>query len=565
MGMDIVKLAEVALSHWRSNMARVSSFLTKYEKYIPVILALLFIAITIPGISWGFPKRLHPHEVIKYVFRHLDRGYLFDTEQFLYPSLPKYVMLGGANVVLWFKGTQTDIYLAARLISVLLGGLMVAFTYHLTRRAGGGVVTALFAGLLLMANSQMAMDARFAHNDIYLAFFTTLVTVFLVRYVQTSGRGWLYLAFFAVGLGISSKYNGIPLVAAPLAVFLYVEWQNLRKDLLRALETVFIGLVLTVAGFGIGTPRAVLLASWYFKRMIPTFLNSNTYELAPDAVIGLFGQWGTLIEVLGWPVFVLFIAAAAAAILRLIHHFRGKGTTERPSVDAILVVLVILLVVDLPLLVSFLRRPRYFLLMVPLVMVLAALFLEWAYRWAEQHPQARVLQKGVVGLSILALGFSFLRVVSIDLLFFNDARMPAAEYVAQLPQDAKIEYTLYPPPIDREYFTKEKPYPIHFFKWDEEREVLAEQGIEYNFGEEGIEKRRPEYFIIDSFTYARLEKDYICQDHLTECEFFNRLLAGETNYQQIASFEYDLPGYLPQLEPYFLNPDIQIYQRIPGR
>lgn len=548
-------------------MTKFSAFLNKYEKYIPILLAVVFFIVTAPGTSWGLPSRLHPHEVIKYVFRHLERGYLFDTEQFLYPSLPKYVMLGVANVVLWFKGTFGDIYLAARLTSVLLGSLMVAFTYRLTRRAGGSIFTALLAGALMITNNQMAEDSRFAHNDIYLAFFTTLMAVFLVRYVQSSRRGWLYLAFFAVGLGISSKYNGIPLVAAPFLAFVYMEWKNLRRDLLRTAETVFISLALTVLGYGIGTPRALLSASWYFKRMIPTFLNSNTYELGPDSVIGLVGQWGTLIEVIGLPVFLLAIAAVITAAVRIVRHYRTKETEGRSSMDAVLVFLIIMLIVDLPLLVSFLRRPRYFLALVPFIMVLVALFVQWTYRWVKerQFPRTRTIQTGIVVLCVLVLGYSALRVVSIDLLFFNDARMPASEYVARLPQDAKIEYTLYPPPIDRNYFTAEKPYPIHFYKWDEEREILAEQGIEYNFGEEGIEERKPEYFIIDSFTYARLEDDYICQGHLNECEFFNRLLAGETNYELIATFEYRLPWYLPQMKPYFLNPDIRIYQRIPGK
>ena len=67
------------------------------------------------------PTRLHPHEVVKYVFWHLNDGYEFDTGQFLYPSLPKYIMLGLANLMLKFQATDADIYLGARLLSVLLG------------------------------------------------------------------------------------------------------------------------------------------------------------------------------------------------------------------------------------------------------------------------------------------------------------------------------------------------------------------------------------------------------------------------------------------------------------
>jgi hypothetical protein len=46
-----------------------------------------------------------------------------------------------------------------------------------------------------------------------------------------------------------------------------------------------------------------------------------------------------------------------------------------------------------------------------------------------------------------------------------------------------------------------------------------------------------------------------------ECDFFKLLLAGETKYKRIASFEYDLPGFLPSLPLAGVNPDILIYER----
>ena len=173
-----------------------------------------------------------------------------------------------------------------------------------------------------------------------------------------------------VGLAISSKYNGISLVLAPALIFLAVEWKRLFKDLLRTAETVLISVALMAAGYGIGTPRAILWPAWYFKRMIPAFLNSNTYDLVPDQTIGVFGQWGTLAEVLGWPLLVLFVLALVYALARLIAD-RTKSVK-----DARWVVLAVILAVDLPLLVSYLRRPRYFLALAPLIAILVALCLQ---------------------------------------------------------------------------------------------------------------------------------------------------------------------------------------------
>jgi len=222
-------------------MVKLNQLLNKYEKFIPVVLFIIFFLITAPGTSWGLPTRLHPHEVIKVVFKALFGDWQFDTKIFVYTSLPKYVMFWMGKIILWLGYSQQAIYLSARLFSVLLGASIVSITYRLTRLAGGSIYLGLLASFLVISNSQMAQDSRFAHNDIYLTFFVCLTAFTLVKYFITGRRTLLYLAFFECGLAVSSKQNGIGLVFATIVLVLIIEWNILRKDILRAVETFFIG------------------------------------------------------------------------------------------------------------------------------------------------------------------------------------------------------------------------------------------------------------------------------------------------------------------------------------
>jgi dolichyl-phosphate-mannose--protein O-mannosyl transferase len=155
-------------------MSKINHFLNKYEKYIPIILFFFYFIITVPGTSWGLPYRLHPQELIKVVFKALYGDWEFDSKIYIYTSLSKYVMFWIGKFFLWLDFSREQIYLAIRLFSVLLGAGVVSITYLLTRYAGGSIYIGLLASFLLISNSQLSQDSRFAHNDIYLTFFVCL-------------------------------------------------------------------------------------------------------------------------------------------------------------------------------------------------------------------------------------------------------------------------------------------------------------------------------------------------------------------------------------------------------
>lgn len=536
------------------------SYFVQYEKIIPFVLSLLFIGITAPGISWGTPQVWNPDELVIRVDEALHGGWEFDTTNFDYPSLPKYAMYAVGKVVYGLGYSRSVFIQSARFMTVLLGGLIVLLIYGITRMSGGSIYTAILASFLTISSSEIARNARFAHNDLYLAFFVALTVYWLIRYEHSNNRLWLYCAFLGVGLAASSKYNGASIIIVPIALYLASSWGQLTKRALRILETLFIGLALSVLGYGIGTPRALLWAAFYMKRVIPALSQHANYEIEPESKVGFLGQWSTLNKSLSTPVYILFLISFTWFLFRVIWPYIRKSDIKSGS-GSIKIILLTIIAFDLPILSSYNFPSRFFIPLIPLLSILSALFIQEILAQSLIRSFKYIAPALIAGL-IAILCFSSLRAASILLLFENDARIPASEYVKALPAGTSIEYTLYPPNIPENQFSSKHNYPIFFKKFPEQSPPQSKL-YEFNQGEPGIQSRRPDYLIIDSFTFDRFSEEYECTMLPVECAFFRRLQSGQTDYQLIKTFSYSLPAYLPQIKVSFLNPDIQIYQRIP--
>src|SRR4030095_3279497 len=101
------------------------------------------------------------------------------------------------------------------------------------------------SGLLLICVSEMEHNGRFAHNDTYLVFFTTLAVLFVVEYFKRRSKGWLYASFVTVGSAAASKYIGGSLVILPVLVYLAGQRKNFPKEPLAVAETLFMSSALT--------------------------------------------------------------------------------------------------------------------------------------------------------------------------------------------------------------------------------------------------------------------------------------------------------------------------------
>ena len=534
-------------------------FLERNEFVIPLLLFVLFLALTLPGISWGAPSLWHPDEVVYIALKALYDGTEFDAANFNHPHLPIYAMFWLGKILIAFGQTSKEILISARVLSAVLTGFTVVLAYLIPRRMGYNIYVSALSALLLLSVSELPHNARFAHNDTFVTFFCTLAIFLLVQYIAKNHRGWLYAAFFASGMAVSSKYIAITLVLVPILIFLWIKGKAVLKPSLDTFETLFIGGTLTYFGYALGTPKALTWMVYYFKRLIPALIYNSNYGVQPDSVRGIIGQYPVFLEAVGLPLFFLFITAFLWGVYKILKAYQAKSLNAE-KYRALL--LLTILVLDLPILASYNYPTRFFLPVMPFFAILSALFISDLYTISKPSTNSITPKLVGAGLALIFL-FSLARSISVMLLFINDSRIPATQFVASLPSSASLEHTEYPPSIPENHFEREHNYPIHFRNTPDEP-ILTSKNYVYNIGEEGLDDRQTTYLVIDSFTSDKFDSAYTCELMQVECDFFKQLEAGESeHYKLIADFSYQLPPFLPQLEVSFVNPEIRIYERIP--
>ncbi len=541
-----------------------TEFIIKHEILLPAFIFLLFLAFSLPGVNWGVPALWNPDELVWRADSALRGEMIFDETEpdFNYPSLPKYVMFAIGRVTYGMGYSSSIFIIAARSFSALLGALSGVLIYYLTRMIGAKASVSMLAGLLYIASGVAVANGRFAHNDLYLQFFAILCVYFSIKYQYTKRPFCIHASFFAVGLAASSKYTGGSLLLVPLFVLIVMNWGDLRKNWLRSFMMALIGGLLSYAGYVTGTPKAIYILT-YFKKVIPALQRYPQYGFNSGSAIGLYGQWSVFETAVGTFAYYLFILCFIWFAARLIFLRFGKIRMDEKQAQASLILLIAILIFDLPFMVSVNYIPRYFIPFVPFLAILGALFINEIIELATKR-EWKFLPGGITLLLVLGISSSMLRLVSTALLFMNDARIPASEYIAAFRGYKKtIEYTLYPPIVDKkQFYGAARNYPIYFVKYP--NDIVPTGGrFEYNQGEQGLIDRNVDYFVIDSFTYSRLYNDSICETNPVECDFFKRLLAGEiTSFRLMQEFTYSLPPYLPQLTVTAVNPEVRIYERV---
>ncbi len=543
---------------------RIIDFIQKNEWLLPLFISLLFLAVSLPGVSWGAPALWNPDELIWRVDSALRGEMVFDVSEpdFNYPSLPKYVMYAIGWLVNATGRSSFAFIVAARSFSCLLGALAGALIYVTARMIGANKRISTLAGILYIASGVAAANGRFAHNDLYLQLFAILCVFFIIKYQHTRSIRWLYISFFCVGLAASSKYTGGSLILLPMAVYVVVNWTEVRNRWLSMIGTLFLGGVISLLGYSLGTPKALFSPVYYFSHVIPALQNYPQYGFNSGSPLGLYGQWAVFKEAVGTFAYYIFIIAFLWFAARLILSKIGKVSFENRLAQGVGVLMAAVLIFDLPFMISINYIGRYFIPFVPFLAILGAFLVDEIAAIAKRM-NLNFIQPVMIALLVIGVSYSLLRLVSIALLFENDARIPASEYIASMRGYQKsMEYTLYPPLINKKQFERAHNYPIYFVKYP--TDIVPTGGrYEYNLGEQGLLARDTDYFVIDTLTYSRFYNDSICETNPVECDFFKKLLAGEiTTYRLLKEFAYSLPLYLPQVSISAVNPRIQIYERV---
>jgi len=543
---------------------RVAGFIQKNERLIPFFVFLLFLVVSMPGVSWGAPALWNPDELIWRVDSALRGEMVFDVTEpdFNYPSLPKYVMYAIGSLVYASGRSSFAFIVAARSFSCFLGALVGVLIYLIARMIGANKGVSTLAGVLYVVSGVAAANGRFAHNDLYLQFFTALCLYFVMRFQYTNQQAWLFASFLTAGMAAASKYTGVSMALLPVSVFVFMNWAIVKTDWLRSLGILVAGALLVISGYAVGVPRLFLAPMDYLSKAIPAALRFSQYGYNSGTSIGLYGQWTVFEAAVGTFAYYLFLIGVVWFVFRLLLHWAGKELLDSRRLTGILILIMNLIIFDLPFLISINYISRHFIPFVPLLAILAALFVDEIINFSKSRSWYFVQPAGMA-LFTLGIGYSLLRLVSIALLFTHDARIPASEYISAIRGYGKsIEYTLYPPIVDKKRFLRAHNYPIYFLKYKDD--VVPTGGrFEYNLGEQGLLLRDTDYFVIDSYTYDRFASSSECDANPVECNFFKRLLAGEvSSFHLVKDFTYRLPVYLPQVGVAAVNPDIQIYERV---
>jgi hypothetical protein len=295
------------------------------------------------------------------------------------------------------------------------------------------------------------------------------------------------------------------------------------------------------------------------KRLIPALLYNSNYGVLPDSVKGILGQYSVVLTSIGLPLFLIFSLALLWSIYRVFLSWKSGSLKEESNR---ILLLLAMLVIDLPIAVSYNYPIRFFLPLMPLLAILGALFIHDMYAFARANQSTLYPRLIGAGLGLVVL-LSLARVASVMLLFVHDSRIPASTFVASLPTGTSLEYTYYPPTIPSDHFEREHNYPI-FFQKSPDQSPPTNKNYVFNTGEAGLDDRLTDYLVIDNFTADKLNDPYVCQNMQVECNFFQQLAAGHSqHYKLLKEFSYSLPSYLPQVKISFVNPQIRIYERIP--
>lgn len=540
------------------------SFFSRYEFLIPLFIFFLFLAASLPGISWGAPALWNPDELVWRVDMALHGNMQFDVTEpdFNYPSLPKYVMYAIGSVTYGLGYSAYAFIVAARMFSAVLGASAGILIYSLARMLGARKGIAALAGLFYVVSGIAAENGRFAHNDLYLQFFTILCVFFIIKYQRENLMYWLYLSFFMAGLAASCKYTGGSLIILPIIAFISMRWAEIRSRWHQMTGQLFLGGLVAYLGFGLGTPKAITAPVYYFSSVLPALRNLTNYGFNSGSPLGLFGQWGVFEAAVGIFCYYIFLLGYSWFAVRWLLWKFGKSSFKDGLGQAIGIFLLVIVIFDLPFMISINYIGRYFIPFIPFLTILAAFFVDEVIGLAQNRGLSFVRPLIMVVLTV-GIAYSMLRLVSVALMFINDSRIAATEYIASIRGYQKsIEYTLYPPYIEKRRFMRAHNYPIYFVEWEGDT-VPTGGRYEYNLGEEGLLERDTDYFVIDSFTYDRFYTESICATTPVECDFFIKLLNNEVkSFRLLKKFSYELPPYLPKVSLTAVNPVIHIFERV---
>jgi len=267
------------------------------------LVALLFYVKTLaPTITWGDPAKLTILAYLNYLRLHSANHPLHNLIGHYWGCLP-----------------FTDYSFGQNLLSAVLASLSVLLLYFVVYRLTGS----------LFASAVASFSMTVAHTFWWLAvinesystafFFFVLAILAEIIWLQTKKTGWLYLASFALGMGISNHYV-LAVFAPAFIIAALIGNPRLILDLKKVLGTIFFFLL-----------GAGLLFFIYFTQYPPL---TWAYMVEPAAIESL---WKMLREIVRSPLYVFYQFPVAGFILGIVGLWHTRKI--KASIFSLLLIL----------------------------------------------------------------------------------------------------------------------------------------------------------------------------------------------------------------------------------
>ncbi len=187
-------------------------------------LALYILLVVVGAILrlWDLGSRMLHHDeslhaVYSYLF-YIGRGYEHDP------------MLHGPFQFHWYALWQfllgaTDA--TVRVGNSVLGIALVGLPYFLRRFMGRKA--ALVAAALIAFSPTLVYFSRFAREDMPTLWWSALVVLFVVKYLEKQQPRWMYLTAGSLALAFSTKENAYILSAMVLSFLAFLEWSRTHR------------------------------------------------------------------------------------------------------------------------------------------------------------------------------------------------------------------------------------------------------------------------------------------------------------------------------------------------
>ena len=457
-----------------------------HERRTAVWLTFLLLAafgLRVRGIGFGLPNLYHPDEdvVVMPAISILKTGDLEPTRM-EYGTLHIYLLTAVSAVVfalsardgqiqdtsqlpIFERGTYPAIYpfpeyfVAARMVTAVMGVGIVLLTYMLARRLGNqrqGLIAATIVAIL----PAMVANSHYATTDTPVTFWILLGLYLLVRVYAhwPTDTLWAYAgAGFVCGLATATKYNAVvmavPLLLTPLLrVRTPDEWLRFR---------VLIGPLTMVAGFLLGTPYALL--------NMPRFLHWFGYSLrlynAPRDLPIPVWQWHLNYHLTSPHVLVFILG-----LVGVLFSFRRWGKRS-------LIINSFVIVLWAAVFSQTNAQARMWLPTVPVFSIWATIVLDTVIQQLENRRPSIRARRLIVYLPLIILAPLLVTSAQYGTRFQgDDVRTVAQQWIeTNIPEGTAVAVDYMPPNLNPNTWEVTRL----FYLFDQEPEWFADKGIEY--------------------------------------------------------------------------------------